>query len=74
MRLVNNKEYPTFELDKLFQCNLSGGTASLLVRTAGAPNYVKIKEFDTDELVKVSLPNGQYKVELTGSATVAVSQ
>lgn len=73
MIIENGKEYPTFETEKLFQCILNGGTASIFVKTQGLSGFTKVKEFTQDEVVKVHLPIGSWKVETTGAAEVGAS-
>ncbi len=72
MKLVSDREYVSTGGEVKMQCILGGGTASLSVKTPKASAFTVAKTFSADEVVIVDLPQGKYKVALTGSAEVTL--
>ncbi|CAA0365750.1 hypothetical protein ALT721_800061 [Alteromonas alvinellae] len=74
MKVVHNKLNSCTERTYLFQSILGTGSIKLLAKIQGMSGFTLIKEFTTDEMVAVDLPNGQWKAEITGDAELGISQ
>ena len=72
MKLVSDREYQTVGGEVKAQCILNGGTAILSVKTPKASGFTSAKEWSADEVVIIDLPQGKYKVTLTGNAEVTL--
>ena len=72
MKLVSDREYNATGGEVKMQGILNGGTAVLSVKTSKAAGFTAAKTWSADEVVIVDLPQGKYKVTLTGSAEVTL--